>query len=385
MRIAHFGDLHFCQNYLTEVDRCTAFAVDQVIKHSCDLVVIPGDLFDRSCTIHDKSVERLFYHIKKLVSVCPVVILQGTYSHDVPGSLKPFRYMQDVHVFEGIGQTYVPTNAGKVLISHLPPVNKAQLAAKFGADKAALAAGEHVHNLMIGWAEEIDNAHVHGDPAIIISHGTVAMSETEHGVPMAGNDHEFTPETLFASHADAIMLNHIHKFQSWSTQDNRRHIAYAGSIGRLHFGEKDDKGFLIWDVDVRESSFQFIKTPAKVLIHIEYEDMPDMDDLRRQAVDAKDAHVRLRYKVDSDKRDQIDLVEIKALFEHAEHLKIEPTVNHIVRTRAAGITKATDISQKLSHWANVTEIDEQPMQDRLQILQSCSVDEIVNNIVGAAA
>jgi exonuclease SbcD len=68
---------------------------------------------------------------------------------------------------------------------------------------------------------------------------------TEHGVPMAGFDHEFTTTSLFSAGVQAFMLGHIHKHQSWD--DSGRVIAYAGSIGRFHHGELDAKGFLQWE------------------------------------------------------------------------------------------------------------------------------------------
>ena len=49
---------------------------------------------------------------------------------------------------------------------------------------------------------------------------------------MAGFDHEFTAGSLFGAGAQAFLLGHIHKHQSW--QQDGRVIAYPGAIGRVH-------------------------------------------------------------------------------------------------------------------------------------------------------
>jgi len=74
---------------------------------------------------------------------------------------------------------------------------------------------------------------------------------SEHGVPMAGFDHEFTTGALFAAEAQAFLLGHIHRHQAWTAEGaaGRQCIAYAGSIGRLHYGEEGEKGFLLWEID----------------------------------------------------------------------------------------------------------------------------------------
>src|SRR6202140_1000704 len=86
---------------------------------------------------------------------------------------------------------------------------------------------------------------------------------------MAGFDHEFPTGSLFGAGAQAFLLGHIHKHQSWE-QDGRV-IAYAGSIGRLHYGEQGDKGFLIWEVDPESVRFELIATPAKRTVEISFD------------------------------------------------------------------------------------------------------------------
>ena len=50
-------------------------------------------------------------------------------------------------------------------------------------------------------------------------------------------------------------------------------MAYPGSIGRLHYGEEDDKGFILWTVDANGASLDFVPTGA-ARVHLDFDAMP---------------------------------------------------------------------------------------------------------------
>ena len=109
-RIFHTGDLHYCPEFLEEVDRCFEFAVGQAIDRGCDVAVISGDLFDRRVEVHQPAVSALLDRVRRLAEYMPVLILQGTYSHDHPGSLDIFKTLggaHPVHVSDCIEQVYL--------------------------------------------------------------------------------------------------------------------------------------------------------------------------------------------------------------------------------------------------------------------------------------
>jgi exonuclease SbcD len=60
-------------------------------------------------------------------------------------------------------------------------------------------------------------------------------------------------------------------------------IAYAGSIGRLHYGEQGDKGFLIWEVEAGCVHFELVATPAKRTVEISFDGMPKLEELQQFA------------------------------------------------------------------------------------------------------
>ena len=165
------------------------------------------------------------------------------------------------------------------------------------------------------------------------------------------------------------MLNHIHKHQSWE-RDGRR-IAYAGSIGRLHFGEIDPKGFLMWDVSADHSSFEFIETPARKLLDIEFPGSPVMDELARYADQIRgeqNIRVRLRWAVDEEHRHSVDREAIERLFE-GHDLKIEARIIPVTRQRAAGISQALTNADRLRQWCELTDTPADPLLERLALLE----------------
>ena len=211
IRIAQFSDLHYGTKNLTEADRCFGAAIDRAIALGVQVAVVSGDATDHALDLHAPAAERLFAQVRRLADHCPVLMLQGTFSHEPPGTLAIFRLLggrHPVHVAERIEQ--VALTAGQQWVSStnwcfdalpadtlalftcMPAVNKAAVAATVGATDAAQAVGDHLSLLLRGYAPIHRVARVQGLPTICVSHGTVFGCLSEHGVPMAGFDHEFT-------------------------------------------------------------------------------------------------------------------------------------------------------------------------------------------------
>src|ERR1700726_1931738 len=97
MLIAQFSDLHYATNTLAEVDRCFGYAIDRAIEAKVDAAVISGDATDHALELHAPAVEALVRRAQQLAEHCPVLLLQGTYSHEPPGTLSVFRPLAARH------------------------------------------------------------------------------------------------------------------------------------------------------------------------------------------------------------------------------------------------------------------------------------------------
>ena len=281
--------------------------------------------------------------------------------------------------FEG-----VPDDA-RALFSCIPTVNKAVVAATVGAAEAAQAVGEHLALLLRGYAPTHRAARRQGVPTIGVCHGTVFGCVSEHGVPMAGFDHEFTTGALFAAEAQAFMLGHIHRHQAWEQESRagRQCIAYPGSIGRFHYGEEGEKGFLFWEVDADQARFTLEPTPACRTVDIVFEGKPDLDALRTAVAQQNiaGAFVRVRWTVADEDRHQIDRAAIERLLDGAAETKLEGRIVPVVRTRAAGISQLANLADKVRAWAQVTEARAEPLLECLQALSSQEPEAIAERVL----
>ena len=404
IRIAQFSDLHYSAKNLVEADRCFSHAVDRAIALKVDAAVVSGDSTDHALDLHSPAVERLARNIRRLADHCPVLMLQGTFSHEPPGTLSMFRLLggrYPVHVVDRIGQVGLTTDGRwiasedwqfstlpsglRALFSCVPTVNKAVVAATVGASSAAQAVGEHLALLLRGFAASNQAAHMQGLSTIGVSHGTVFGCVSEHGVPMAGFDHEFTTGALFGAEAQAFMLGHIHRHQAWEQESiaGRQCIAYPGSIGRFHYGEEGGKGFLFWEIDADQARFTLEPTPACRTVDIVFESQPDLDALRAAVAqqDIAGAFVRVRWTVAEEDRHQVDRAAIERLLEGAAETKLEGRILPVVRTRAAGISQLANLADKVRVWAQVTEARAEPLLACLQALASQEPEAIAERVL----
>jgi DNA repair protein SbcD/Mre11 len=404
IRIAQFSDLHYSEKNLVEADRCFGFAIDEAIRRAAQAAVISGDSTDHALDVHSPAVERLAWQVRRLADHCPVLMLQGTYSHEPPGTLAIFRLLggrYGVHVADRIGHVAllstgawresdgwrfdsVPDDA-RVIFTCVPTVNKATVAGSVGAADAGITMGHELAALLAGYATINQVARQAQVPTVGVSHGTVTGCLTEHGVPMAGFDHEFTSGALFAAQAQAFMLGHIHRHQHWE-QDGRV-VAYAGSIGRFHHGEQGDKGFLLWDVGATQSRFELVPTPARRTVDLFFDGKPDLAqiDAAVAAGDLQAAWVRVRWTVADEERHEVDREAIKRALIGAADVQLEGRIVPIVRSRAEGISRCTSLSAKVRAWAAVTGARVEPLMADLERLSHQSPEQIAAEVLSRNA
>jgi DNA repair protein SbcD/Mre11 len=400
IRIAQFSDLHYSEKNLIEADRCFGFAIDEAMRRGAQVAVISGDSTDHALDVHSPAVERLAWQVRRLAEHCPVLMLQGTYSHEPPGTLAIFRLLggrYGVHVADRIGQvvllsddTWQQSNGwrfdalpgdARALFTCVPTVNKATVAASVGAADAGVALGQELAALLAGYGAINQAARRAGVPTVGVSHGTVTGCITEHGVPMAGFDHEFTSGALFAAQAQAFMLGHIHRHQHWE-QDGRL-VAYSGSIGRFHHGELGEKGFLLWEVGASPTRFELVRTPARRTVDLFFDGKPDLAQIKAAVEDGglHGAWVRVRWTVADEERHEIDREAIKRALAGAADVQLEGRIVPIVRSRAEGISRCTSLSAKVRAWAAVTGAKPEPLVADLGQLSHQTPEQIAAEVL----
>jgi exonuclease SbcD len=398
LKIAHFSDLHYSPERLEEADRCFAFATEDAIRREARLAVISGDSTDHRLDAHSPALHALARRVHRLAEDIPVLMLQGTFSHEPPGTLNNFALMgescqvfiadqiQQVALvgdrfFASEGPVFSQLELGEVkkmspdlVFTCLPTVNKGHLAASVGAMAAGTELGDVLSAYLAAAGRVNLDLRAAGIATVGVSHGTVNGCSTEHGVTMAGFDHEFSLSALFDAQCSAFMLGHIHKHQYWEREGRR--IAYPGSIGRFHYGEEGEKGYLMWDVQTDGAESTLVPTPSRQMVSIEFDGPPDMAQLAKVAADAGDRFVRVRWQIDEEHRQLVDRAAIESMFSAAAGLKLEGRVLPVVRSRAQGISLESTLEGKMIRWCEVANIDADPVVERLQLLESGEAEAI---------
>ena len=390
IKVAHFSDLHYGPKNLKEADRCFEAAVTQAILEGVDCAIITGDSTDHALEAHQPVVRALARQVQRLASNCPVLLLQGTFSHEPPGFLRTLAMVGSkypITVADGIDcfglsadgtviEQMQPGERYKIVFHTLPTLNKAALAAL----SESMDSGTAVHTqarfliseLLQSWSQLNCQLRAKGIPSMVLSHGTVFNSVSEHGVPMSGTDHELDLGSLFASQASGVALGHIHKQQDWVDTGNghRQVVAYPGSIGRFHHGELGEKHWLLWSLDAEGAEIEKCPTPARRTVDLVFEGVPDLEKLRELSAGLKGADVRLRYEVDEESRQKVDRAAIRAVLEQAgvRDVQIEGKTLIVQRQRAPGISTAS-LEEKMELWCAATNTpNAYELQQRLSIL-----------------
>jgi exonuclease SbcD len=273
----------------------------------------------------------------------------------------------------------------RALFCCVPSINKAAVAATVGAASAGQAVGEQLADLLCGFAPVHRAARTMGVPTIGVSHGTVFGCISEHGVPMAGFDHEFTTGALFGAEAQAFMLGHIHRHQSWVAEGaaGQQCIAYPGSIGRFHYGEQGDKGFLLWEVGPDTAHCRLQPTPARRTLDIVFEGKPDLDALRKvvEQQQVSGAFVRVRWVVAEEDRHEADRAAIQRLLADAAEVELEGRIVPVMRSRAQGISRLASLEDKLRAWAVATGVNPAPLLACLARSAAAMPHDIVDQVL----
>lgn len=380
-RVLHTADLHFSNHAekLQEVVRTTDFILEQAITDSPDVIVVSGDSvdeYDGRIRLDSDAARAAISFVQRAADIAPVVIIRGTKSHDkeAPYVFRHLRAAYPIHVATEIEQVALTVDslgyqkfrdltdamhAGDDVVcafTLVPSVDKANLAAMFPGSvrDGNLLMREVLHDLFSGFG--MVNELCVGIPRVLVTHGMVTGAQFSSGQTAIGEDLEFGVEDLLQAKADYYALGHVHKFQCFHGR-----ICYPGSPGRLNFGEQEEKGYLVVEnVGTAEQRITFRNTPARSFCFGDAAWDRDSDafelEVSRVEQECSGADVRFRYSVPEEDRHLINRVALEQRFltAGASRVKIECQIIPKQRQRAAGISRAQSLPEKVARWAETT-------------------------------
>lgn len=418
----HIGDAHFGPGE-RNADRYAA--LDQIIRHGYELALKgelagwlwPGDLGHARLTIADLNA--LDQQLLRMAHRAPVVICYG--NHEQPGDLDGFARLNSIFPIHVISRPQVltldtATNA-KAAIFVLPYPHRAGLVST-GADHASLGdvARSALEPIFMNAAAELVDAARAGAMTLAIGHVNVGGSIASTGQPQIGREIELDPALLARLEAaEYIGLNHIHKHQVVHG------AVYAGSICRLDFGEREEKGFVEVVLESRldraaRAPWRFVPLDVPQQFDITGEltrdrfvpDDPfcdvcsDGDDASDTCDDCDQRHcqicepcdadcepfyrwrgadVRVRYRFLKADAGVINTDLLKELFKEARSLKLEgqPQLTH--EMRAPEIAAAATLDAKVAKYCELQKIVAGAgFRAKLTALQSTDPDAILTSL-----
>ena len=224
MKIAHLADTHI-RNYKYHREYRAIFdqIYDRLREEKVDCIVHCGDLAHTKTQLSPEYFDLATSFLKSLADIAPTYIILG--NHD--GNLKN-EHRQDAitPIAKALGhpQLHLLKNAGEVVLDDEWAFNVLSV---FDEDN---------------WVKPTDPDRIN----IALYHGSVSGVKTDTGWVMTHGDH---PIEVFEGH-DYVFLGDIHKTNQILDDEGR--VRYPGSTVQQNFGETDDKGFLLWDIQSKD-------------------------------------------------------------------------------------------------------------------------------------
>jgi len=360
VKLLHFADLHLGVENYGRMDPATGLstrlmdflrAYDQVVDYALEndvsLVVFAGDAYKTRDP--NPTYEREFARRIRRLSTAgiPTVLVAG--NHDTPSALgraitvEIFATLEveNVHVAKKPEVIPIETKDGHVQVVALPWVTRSALVARDEYKNKNL---EEINRLILdritniiegpdGLISQLDPSL----PTILAAHATVqgAVYGSERSV-MLGQEVILPPSLTRNPAFDYVALGHIHKHQVLNEQPP---VIYSGSIERIDFGEeREDKGFVVAEVERGRATWQFVKTDARPFVTVEVDvrgDDPTAEILEAIAAhEIEDAVVRIIIHTVAEKEPLINEDEIRRALAGAFHIAaIVKDVERKVRLR----------------------------------------------------
>lgn len=234
MKLIHISDTHVKllrdhNHYLKIFDQI----YEQIKQEKPDAIIHCGDLFHNKTNLTPEAIQVAGDFLNNLANLAPTYLIAGNHDLNLKNgsrldSISPvvdFLKNPNLHYLKKAQEVDIGNN---VILNALV-INDCQ-----------------------NWQKISDNSKTN----IALYHGSVSGVQTDVGYVMEHGDHDISIFEGF----DYVLLGDIHKTnQSLDAEGRAR---YCGSTIMQNFGETNDKGFLVWDIqDKQDFSVKHIAIP----------------------------------------------------------------------------------------------------------------------------
>jgi exonuclease SbcD len=351
MKILHLSDIHMGSGFshgrinpttglntrLEDFVNTLSLCIDRALTDHVDLVIFGGDAFP-DATPAPYVQEAFASQFRRLVDAdIPTVLLVGNHDQHSQGlggaSLNIYRTLgvPGFVVGDTLTTHKIQTRNGMVQVITLPWLTRSTLMTRQETEGLSLAEVNHLlaERLQVVLEAEIRRLDPEA-PTVLLAH-LMADNATLGAERLLAVGKGFTlPLSLLTRPCfDYVALGHVHRHQNLNKSNNPP-VIYPGSIERVDFSEeKEDKGYVMVELERGQVNWEFCPLPVRVFRTIEV-DLSKADEpqgVLLKAIgkhDIENAVVRLIYKIRSEQLDLIDNSSLHQALSTAHTYTIQP-------------------------------------------------------------
>jgi exonuclease SbcD len=361
IKILHLSDIHMGSGFshgrinpttglntrLEDFVNTLAKCIDRAIAEPVDLVLFGGDAFP-DATPPPYVQEAFASQFRRLVDAqIPTVLLVGNHDQYSQGqggaSLCIYRTLgvPGFIVGDSINTHRIQTHNGPVQVITLPWLTRSTLLTRPETEGLALA---EVNELLTSRLDPVIEAEIRRldseIPTVLLAHLMADRANLGAERFLAVGKGFTIPLSMMTRPCfDYVALGHVHRHQNLN-KSNDPPVIYPGSIERVDFSEeKEDKGYVLVELEKGRVQWEFCPLPVRVFrtIEVDVSDAANPQDALIKAIgkkNIKDAVVRLIYKLRSDQLDLIDNGTVHQALSDAHSYTIRPElVSQLARPR----------------------------------------------------
>lgn len=371
IKILHLSDIHMGSGFshgrinpatglntrLEDFVNTLARCIDRALADAVDMVIFGGDAFP-DATPPPYVQEAFARQFHRLVDAqIPTVLLVGNHDQHSQGlggaSLNIYRTLgvRGFVVGDKLTTHHIQTRNGIVQVITLPWLTRSTLMTRQDTENLSLAEvnqllTERLQVVLEGEIRRLDP----NVPTVLLAH-LMADNATLGAERLLAVGKGFTlPLSLLTRPCfDYVALGHVHKHQNLN-KSNDPPVIYPGSIERVDFSEeKEDKGYVMIELERGRVSWEFCPLPVRTFRTIEV-DISKADDPQAALMkaiakyDIQDNVVRLIYKLRSEQLDLIDNASLHNALSAAHTYTIQPELlSQLARPRIPELSASSSI------------------------------------------
>lgn len=351
IKILHLSDIHIGSGFshgkidpetghntrLLDFTNSLKKCIDRAIALPVDIVLFGGDAFP-DATPPPFVQEAFASQFRRLADAnIPTVLLVGNHDQHSQGeggnSLCVYRTLAvpGFIVGDSIKTHRIETGNGAIQIITLPWLTRSTLLTRPETEKLSLSEVNHLliqklATVLKGEVQQLDPEL----PTVLLAH--LMADNAQFGAERflaVGKGFTIPLSVLTMPEIDYVALGHVHCHQNLN-KSNDPPVIYPGSIERVDFSEeKEDKGFVLVELERRQCKWEFCPVPVRkfctIRIDVSKEDDPQGALLKGiRAKEIKDAVVRVLYQLRPDQIDIIDNQELHDSLSEAHSYAIQP-------------------------------------------------------------